>query len=180
MSNIQQHIDFVNDQVRFHRRKAVEFQGKKRSELHTTTAEKFQSLLNFLESVPELITNNRPSKPHQLSFSLTPRDLEGLPQELLEELSVSNPADKAEFAIMKLMEEKGRIMSLDQILIGIYRETGEVTKRQAMTSRLYRMINKGVLFSVPSKKGVYSLDPAESGSGDGNLESEKHDEPEDV
>ena len=50
----------------------------------------------------------------------------------------------------------GGIASLDQILVGLYRNSGELWKRNTLTSKLYRMAQKGVVFQVPEKKGVYS------------------------
>jgi hypothetical protein len=76
----------------------------------------------------------------------------------MSELSVSS-ADKTEYAILNLMEKAGGIMSLDQIIVGLYRTTQEIHKRQTTTSRLYRMAGKNLVFSVPNKKGVYSLEP---------------------
>ena len=90
--------------------------------------------------------------------SLVSDDLEGLPEDLLVELSVSK-ADKTEFLIAQLIQDHQGIMSLDQILIAYYRATKEVIKRPAMTNRLYRMAQKGMVYSVPGKKGIYTTEP---------------------
>jgi hypothetical protein len=55
-----------------------------------------------------------------------------------------------------VIDEAGGVASLDQILVGHFRKTGEVMKRTTLTSRLYRMANKGLIFPLPNKKGVYS------------------------
>jgi len=58
-----------------------------------------------------------------------------------------------------LIDENNGLISLDQLIIGIWKKTGESVKRQALTSRLYRMSQKDLIFSVPTKKGVYSNRP---------------------
>ena len=50
----------------------------------------------------------------------------------------------------------GGVLSLDKLLIGLYKKTGEIHKRQALVSRLYRMSQKGVVFGVANKKGFYA------------------------
>jgi len=55
-----------------------------------------------------------------------------------------------------MVEEAGGVLSLDRILIGIFKETGEIHKRDNLNQRIYRMTKRGDLYAVPSKKGVYS------------------------
>jgi hypothetical protein len=153
-------ISFVNEQISFHDRRAKWLKGEKpqNAKKHAETAEVFRQLHKFLLEKNEEgpIVKKKPPK-QQLKLSLTPAEIEGLPEELMQELSISS-ADKAEYAILNLMEEAGGIMSLDQILVGLYKATKEVHKRQTLTSRLYRMAQRNQVFSVPSKKGVYSLE----------------------
>ena len=78
-------------------------------------------------------------------------------------------SDKAEFTIVSLIDESGGVASLDQILVALYRKTGEISKRLGLNSRLYRMVQKGLIHSVPGKKGVYSTKPIVE---DGAIESE--------
>ena len=61
-----------------------------------------------------------------------------------------------DFAILKIVEAAGGIASLDRILVGLYKETGEIMKRTTLTSRMYRMSQKGLIFPVHGKKGAYS------------------------
>lgn len=83
-------------------------------------------------------------------------DLDGLPDELIQELSVTD-GDRLDFTIYTIIEELGGIASLDQLLIALYRKTGEVHKRPNVNSRLYRLTTRGgELFNVPGKKGVYA------------------------
>jgi hypothetical protein len=100
---------------------------------------------------------------------------------LIRELSISD-ADKQEFAIVGIINDGGGILSLDKIMVGIFRKTGEVVKRTATISRLYRMAQKGLIYSVPLKKGFYATRPTSEqdvrrifGTEDGE-EIEKKDE----
>jgi len=173
MTILEKHFQFVNEQLNFHRQRAlvyseVPFRRKK----HLETAEKFEALLNDIKAASDILEKAAAQKPiehpKQLRLSLRPGDVEGLPEELLNELSISS-ADKAEFAILSILEEAGGIMSLDQIIVGLYLETGEIHKRSAVTNRLYRMAQKGLIHSVSGKKGVYSLKPLSENEAEGIL-----------
>lgn len=162
MSILQKHIAFVNEQIAVQSKLATKFEGQEwRHKLHTDSCENFRQLSVDLadadRQLDEYANNPLPrteTKPSRLS--LAPEDIQGLPAELLEELS--SGADKTEFAIIQVINERGGIASLDQILVGVYKRTGEVFKRSTMTSRLYRMAQKSLVFSVPTKKGAYSTD----------------------
>lgn len=145
-------IAFVKDQEEFHRTRAEAFKDKTfRRDKHLETAAKLNGVLRFLEA-----SSQKRRSPEQISFHLTPEDIDGLPEELLSELSITE-ADKAEFAILGIFEESGGTLSLDQLLVRYFRTTGEILKRPAMNNRIYRMIQKGVLFSVPNRKGIYTI-----------------------
>ena len=86
---------------------------------------------------------------------LTLKDVEGLPPELIEQLSIS----KIDFTIESILNEADGMMSLDNILIDLYRVTGEIHKRNVITSRLYRMRQKEIIHNVPNKSGYYATRP---------------------
>ncbi|MBN9460356.1 MAG: hypothetical protein J0H00_03940 [Burkholderiales bacterium] len=165
MATVLDHLEFVNRQLEFHRAKAAEYQEKapRRAEGHLRTIAHFESLAETLMGFESELTKLReeldrrppplPLKGAQLSLSL--EDLRDLPAELLQELSISD-GDKLDFTLQSIIEEGGGVLSLDQVLIALYRKTGEVHKRQQINNRLYRLANKDVLYSVPGKKGVYS------------------------
>lgn len=90
------------------------------------------------------------------TLAVSPADLEGLPPELIEQLSISQ-TDREEFQILGLMEEHGGTMSMDQLLIAIYKKSREILERTKLNQRLYRMISKGMLHSVPGRKGIYTI-----------------------
>lgn len=163
MSILAKHLAFVNEQTIFHE-KMVEKFGKTsfRGNLHQTTADKFRSLIADLENADKLL-DTPPEAPKavkgplQLQLSLTIDDIEGLPPELIGELSLSD-ADKTEFAMVNAIEEAGGIISLDKLLIALYKKTNEVHKRTSLYSRLNRMVAKNLIYYVPGKKGIYSTE----------------------
>ncbi len=161
MSILAKHLAFVKDQAEFHDKMVEKFSAASfRGSLHKSTAEKFRALYVDLEGADKALDSPStqvqvPSKGIQLSLSVN--DIEGLPEELLSELSLTD-ADKTEFAIVNAIEEGGGIISLDRLLIALYKKTGEVHKRTSLYSRLARMANKNAIYYVPGKKGVYSTE----------------------
>lgn len=89
---------------------------------------------------------------------LTPDDLEGLPEDLMKELGLSE-SDRKEMLVVELIDKVGGVASINRVLVEIYNATGEVEKRTRLSSRLNRMQRKGLLFSVPKSKGIYATRP---------------------
>ena len=171
MKNIDDQIEFVKSQAAFHERQADRFSDDtKRRSLHAGTAEKFRTLAVDLEKMKPRLSSARldPSEVAAAKLSLSWNEIEDLPDELMEELSISE-SDKADFTIVGLIDENGGIASIDQILIALYRKTGEISKRLALNSRLWRMVQKKLIFGVTGKKGVYSTQPI---AEDGTIETE--------
>jgi hypothetical protein len=164
MMSVSDMADFVKTQAEFQLRQANKYQSDaKRSALHTGSAAKFSELAQFLHELAEKVRMN----PNLLNsapdvknarISLSWEEVEDLPAELLSELSISE-SDKQEFAIRSLIIELGGIASLDRMLVALYRKTGEIAKRAPLNQKLYRMVQKEMVFSVPGKKGVYSIAP---------------------
>ncbi|MGI8738531.1 MAG: hypothetical protein ACR2KU_02415 [Gammaproteobacteria bacterium] len=153
-------LKLLREQVTFHKDKALAFSSTpRRHKKHWDTAKGLEEILSYiyiLEISKEPARQDTGSTPpKQLRLTLTPTDLEGLPDEQIAELNISS-VDRVEFDILNLLEDSGGIMTLDQILIGLYRKTQAVQKRQTITSRIYRMGQKNLIYSVPRRKGVYS------------------------
>ncbi len=164
MEKIESHIEFVKGQIEFQQRQVARFESEpRRSRLHLDAVERFKSLLADLEHVmsrinenPELLSVRIAAVEQRLSLSW--EEIHDLPPELLEELSISE-SDKTEFNIISLVTELGGVASLDRLLVALFHQSGEITKRAALNQRLYRMVQKELIFSVPGKKGVYSIHP---------------------
>lgn len=164
MENLWQHAEFVKAQMDFHLRQADKYVSEpRRSTLHATTAAQFRLLLEGLDALHEWQEanpgwENAKQADRSKRLALSWDEIEGLPPELLNELSLSD-SDRTEFNILSSVRELGGVASLDRLLVHIYRQSGEIMKRVALNQRLYRMTQKELLFGVPGKKGVYSIEP---------------------
>ena len=111
-----------------------------------------EAILKLSETVsPQL----KPGASSGRKIYLRPSDIRGLPQELVKTLSLTE-SDFLDFQIIDIIEAVGGVMSLDHILIGLYRETKKVHDRIKTSQRIYRMSTKGKLFNVKGMKAVYT------------------------
>lgn len=88
-------------------------------------------------------------------LAITSKDLVGLPEELVKELS---DLDSTETELLELFEMAGGTLVLDKIIAGLFHLTGKQFSRQTITAKLYRMSKKDLIRSLPKKKGVYTTD----------------------
>ncbi len=147
---------FVNEQITFHERMlahALEQGEERRAPRHQSVINRYKQILAVFEDVGSRRTT---AGTHRLA--LTWEEVHDLPAELLSELSVSD-GDKLEFEMLRILEAQGGVASLDRFLVELYRRTGEIYQRTWLNNKLYRMVQKEMLHSVPGKKGVYSLEP---------------------
>lgn len=152
MSIIEKHLPFVKEQQNVQEKLAKKFEADSwRAERH------LKSALRFKELAEDMALLESPNKKtiSQGNIFLSLKDIEGLPEELIKELSFSD-SDKMEFTIAGIIDEAGGVLSLDKILVGVYYKTREVIRRNVLISRLYRMAQKGMIFSVANRKGIYS------------------------
>lgn len=159
MDIVAKYAAFVNDQIQLQEKMANRYAHQEwRRDRHLTTQSILKTLLDDLVILQSRL-DDIPEKPKPTNvlrnITLSMEDIEGLPSELMQELSISD-ADRLEFTIVGLINEAGGLLSLDKIIIGLYKKTGEIHKRSALTSRIYRMIQKRLIYSVPYRKGIYS------------------------
>lgn len=157
MSILQENIDFVKDQIR--RTAAIYNKNPYHNSKLPEVIGKFQKLEAFLESA-ELQDSPKP-KMRQEQLIVPPKDMIELPEELIAQLTQSK-SDRAELNIIKAMEDVGGIISIDVLLVKLYKQNGEINDRRQLSTKLFRMAKKGLIFSVPGKKSVYSLEPLEA------------------
>jgi hypothetical protein len=177
MNSIADYIEFVKHQIDYQDRRAVMTRDdNKKLSFHIETAKQFRSLVQFLETLSDNPTSTLSAiQDINPIAKLLPKELAGLPQELLDELSTKG-TDKQEILIMELIDSAGGTLSLDRLLIGIYNKSGLVMKRVALTAKLYRMIQKEMIYTVPKKKGIYTTQPPLSASiGDSDVQQVKID-----
>lgn len=146
---------FVNEQIAFHAQLAnqASSSGDDRRVLrHQSIIARYRQLAEVVEAAKA-----RPKAPTQ-RLALTWEEVHDLPPDLMAELSVSE-GDKLEFDILRILEDHGGVASLDRFLVELYRRGGDIYQRTWLNNRLYRMMQKDMIHSVPGKKGVYSLEP---------------------
>ena len=146
-------IVFVKEQIAVQARLASRYALQPhRAGLHHNTVECLKRVLTRLEG-----ESSRPDTSVGLSkkvnVSLT--DLDDAPPELLAELSISE-TDLQEMILEDIIIKNAGVISLDKLIVKFYSRQKEILKRSTLTSRLYRMAEKGMIFNVPSKRGYYS------------------------
>jgi hypothetical protein len=159
MSKIDSYLAFVKEQVAVQERLANKYDEDYRRTLHMKTADRLAELAHFLEEIRKKGTVNtgylnRGDAPQKRLF-LTFEEIENAPEELLKELNIGD-TDRNELLIEYIIAELGGVLSLDRIMIELYKRTREIPKRGTTTSRLYRMASRGMIYNVPGRKGVYS------------------------
>lgn len=171
MPRLIEHTPFVKEQMGVQAKMIEKFSDETwRVDLHQKNLQQLENLADSLieadlyikkleskveELESEVVRPNGVHKPKYNQLNLSFDDIKDLPEELLNELSISD-SDKVEYIIQGIINKNGGIASLDIILVGLYHETKEIYKRTALTSRLYKMGQKEMAFNVPNKKGVYS------------------------
>jgi hypothetical protein len=159
MGKVDTHLAFVKDQVAVQERLANKYDEDYRHDMHLKTAQKFAELARFLEEIQKKGTVrtgylNRGDAPQKRLF-LTFEEIENAPEELLRELNIGD-TDKQELLIEYIIAEAGGILSLDRIIMELFKRGREIPKRNTITSRLFRMASRGMIYNVPGKKGTYS------------------------
>lgn len=156
MEDVDEIIEFVNQQREFHLRQVDRFKGEpRRKELHSSTALKFSRLAEFIGKLHETSLNRSESISETDGINLSWGEVQNLPPELMEELSITD-SDLLDFKIVSAIDRAGGVASLDRILVSLFEQTGEVHKRIGINNRIYRIIQKGLVFGVEGRKGVYT------------------------
>jgi hypothetical protein len=179
MASLLEYVAFVKSQAAYHDRQSEinRRRSPQKSKLHGDHSERFKALAAALAEAakrldsPSLPAAERPRTTSPLldalpdgevakailanPLTITPEHLIGLPEELIRQLNISE-TDRFEANVVNLVKNAGGVMLLDNILIGLYLMTKESHQRQQLTNRLYRMMRKGLLYSVAGKKGVYT------------------------
>jgi hypothetical protein len=184
---IAQHLEFVKNQTEFHRKRLlklgeklttqISFNAKKSVtediRLHERMSHSFAGLLDAMEQDIQaastaskfIAPTGTSEKDDQLGSLLNqatkiiPTHLANLPQELLDQLQISD-ADRIQWSIVDLVDRTpDKTISIDVLLIALYRTTGKVHDRTDLSNRIWRLTRKQALFSVPGKKGWYTTIP---------------------
>ncbi len=85
-------------------------------------------------------------------------DLSDLPEALRKQLNAAKMGELEEKIIRTIKERYDGAASIDEIMVGLFRDFQYVTEdRRTMANKLYRMTKAGHLESVPKRKGVVKL-----------------------
>lgn len=151
--SIQFYVNFVNEQIAYQVQRSEHYDKQNdavRADAYRKRAEQFRQLAEFIQQ--NCSQSLSPLKP---SVYISPDDIKNLPQELLNQLNISD-SDRSDFQIIEAINSVGGIASIDKILIAYYHLTKEIYDRQKLMAKLYRMSVKKMLYSHPHKKGIYS------------------------
>lgn len=183
---VEKYGEFVNDQTQFQLNQSKRFSAQPfRRDLHLATATNLSGLFTIAKELEaenaelkERIANLEAgiSESSTTGFGqlpLRPEDIDDLPDDVRQELSVS-ASDPADFRILTLINDAGGVMTLDRIIIGLYRVYGEKIKRPTLVSRINRMIPKNILYPVPGRKGIYTTNAPGSGGAASNKSRPSH------
>ena len=149
---MSEHIEFVNAIAQSYRNQAEMTKDSARRE-------HFARMFKRLEAVSADLV-----RLYGLTSALPPElgNIFDLPSELREELSITK-SDELEDQLVTVINAYGGAASLDQILVGLYRKFGVKQKRRLVQNKLYRMT---MVWSVPRKKGVYTIEQPEDDPND--------------
>lgn len=81
-----------------------------------------------------------------------------LPDAIKKQLNIGKLDELEEKIIQTIRDRYEGAASLDEIIVGLYRDFGYITEdRKMMMNKLYRMSKAELLESVPGKKGAYKV-----------------------
>lgn len=186
MLNIANSLDFVKRQVEYYARSCAKLYERKTSLPESSGAARASEKLDVHERLfgcyvklyeamkadleaeegRELVGSNPPpavSASDDLLISLlsrptniVPETLFGLPSELIEQLQISD-SDRFQWDVVGLIDRTPeQTISLEVLLIALYRQTGKIYERADLANRVSRLFRKGAVYSVAGKKAWYT------------------------
>lgn len=161
--DIDHYLDLV-DQIRDRYQRLAD-----REDISEAKVEKYREIRDGLNDLAHFLEQEKAeNSPIQQEIG----DISDLPQELLDQLSLPR-RDKLEDQILNVMRDLGGEANLDQILVGLYRKYKNIQTRRFVQNKLYRMGKKDMAYSVPGKRGVYTLEaPKNNGNEAQDLDDE--------
>ena len=136
--------------------------ASKRSKGDEAVADRQLNIAENLDAViAELEELQRITRPIPASYG----DLSDLPPELMKELT-GIKVDDLEQQLFTIIKTGGGEVDLDAILIEMYRRFKVIQSRKFLQNKLWRMAQKGVIFTIPGRKGVYSAQIAKENDDD--------------
>jgi hypothetical protein len=82
-------------------------------------------------------------------------DISDLPEVLRKQITAPVMDDLEEKIIKTIKERFGGVASVDEVMVGLYRDFGYITEnRRFLANKIYRMTKSSLLESVPKRKGI--------------------------
>ena len=167
---IEKYDLFIKDQIAHQERASIhcaEKQDEIRALAYQDRAKKLQEMWFDIQNAAQ----SYPQPSIEAQFHLLPEELEGLPDDLIKELGITE-SDRKEYLLIELINKLGGITSINKLLVALFKETQEVEKRSRLVGRLYRMQNKGLIYTSSDRKGVYATKPIPDGYFSKDLEED--------
>jgi hypothetical protein len=160
MLSMAEIIEFCQLQAEFHRKQAARLSksSPEKTSRHVGLEGKFRGVVDSLQTQPPAPSNSAEAD----LFAIDPYDVGGLPAELVEQLSIPK-SDDDEVKLIQLLRLATRPLSINEIMVGLYRKFGDLHKRNSVNARLYRLSKKGELESPQT--GFYKI-AERRGTGD--------------
>ena len=86
-------------------------------------------------------------------------DLSDLPEELLKELSLTTPSKLEQRIEAIIRNSEDQTANINTILVELFRRHAIKQKRRSMNSKLWKMMEQKLIWSIEGKKGVYTTIP---------------------
>ncbi|MDJ0613811.1 MAG: hypothetical protein QNJ29_09035 [Rhizobiaceae bacterium] len=158
---IDEEIEFIKSQIAHHERSVEFFHSKRdhsKANRHSGILRRFQDVLPKMVEIQKhglQVNHEIDTASDKIGSRLG--NLSDLPEELKKQL-VSIQYDETEQAILDVIKDNfDGIASIDEIMVGLFRSSGEMHQRDVLANKIYRMTRKDLLFSVSGRKGVYSV-----------------------
>lgn len=85
-------------------------------------------------------------------------DLSDLPEALRKQLNLAKLDELEERILSTIRTRFGGVASIDEIMVGLYRDFNYVTEdRRVLANKIYRMTKAGHLESVPKRRGIVKI-----------------------
>lgn len=85
--------------------------------------------------------------------------IDELPDELRRHLQLADMGEFEQLLTTVLRDDLQGFANLNELLVGLYRRSGEVYARTFVSNKLYRMMKAGYVVPIKGKKGAYMLPP---------------------
>lgn len=170
-------VPLIRDQIAFHQRIADDKansnhpKDKDKARMHSKRAAAFGELAEVLEelSVTNPLAFSKPTfeiKDNEPPTFLRIGDVNELPEALRKQIKISE-SDKLDMDIIESINGFGGIAAIDEVLVAIWKSTGNVLDREYLARKIYRLTRNGSLKSA-KRKGYFTTDLSNDDDGSDN------------